>query len=50
MLLALATVVAIPIEHGALPFFLGQVLAIAGGIALLVTVVILFRERGARKS
>lgn len=46
-MLALGTVISIPIERGSLPLWLGQGLAAMGGVALIFTVIVLFRERRA---
>jgi len=48
VILALATVISIPVEHRSLPAWLGQGLALMGAIALVFTLIILFRERLAR--
>lgn len=46
-ILAVGTIIAIPIDHGAVPLWLGQGLAAMGGVALIFTLIILFRERRA---
>ena len=47
VILALGTVIAIPIDRGSLPLWLAQGLAATGGVMLIFTLIILFRERRA---